>query len=184
MKRHSLSLRQKTTISQAVPFDVIPKLVNFVLHLRSLQIRHKYPTDSIFAMDKTACWMDMSSDTTVAHTHSHSIRLKTTGHENDNFTMMLTEKANGTKLKPFVIFKGKGTRLIKTLLQIPGVVKFSSNGWMNDSTPLTTYTQFSAPFHSPSVYLFGMLIVATLVCQLEKIRLNCGSTLLLYQEGV
>ena len=134
MKRHDLSLRRKTTISQAVPSDVIPKLVSFVLHLRSLQVRHKYPTNSIFAMDETACWMDMPSDTTVATTGSHSIPLKTTGHEKDHFTVILTTKADGTKLKPFVVFKGKGTRLIKTLQQIPGiVVRFSSNGWMNDT---------------------------------------------------
>ena len=54
MKRHSLSLRRKTTISQSVPCDVIPKLVSFVLHLRSMQVRHKYLTDSIFTMDETA----------------------------------------------------------------------------------------------------------------------------------
>ena len=77
--------------------------------------------------------MDMPSDTTVAHTGSHSIPLKTTCHEKDHFTVVLMAKANGTKLKPFVIFKGKDTHLIKTLQQILGVVvKCSSNGRMND----------------------------------------------------
>ena len=134
MKRHDLSLRRKTTVSQAVPSDVIPKLISFVLHLRSLQTRHKYQASSIFAMDETACWMDMPSETTVATTGSRSIPLKTTGHEKNHFTVILTAKADGTKQKPFVVFKGKGTRLIKTLQQIPGiVVRFSDNGWMNDT---------------------------------------------------
>ena len=32
------------------------------------------------------------------------------------------------------MFKGKGTRLIKNLSSIPGlVVRFSANGWLNDS---------------------------------------------------
>ena len=123
----------------------------------------------------------------TAHTGSHSIPLKTTGHEKDHFTVILTAKANGTKLKPFVIFKGKGTCLVKTLQQSPVVVvKFSSNGWMNDILTIEYLcTQFLAPFHSPSVYLFGMLSIATLVCQFENSKkwLNCGSTLLLYQEG-
>ena len=36
-------------------------------------------------------------------------------------------------MKPYVVFKGKGTRLIKQLQSIPDiVVTFSSNGWMND----------------------------------------------------
>ena len=55
MKRHDLSLRRKTTVSQSVPSDVIPKLVSFILHLRSLKTKHVYPTDSIYAMDETAC---------------------------------------------------------------------------------------------------------------------------------
>ena len=76
----------------------------------------------------------MPSDPTVATTGARSIPLKSTGHEKDRFTVILTAKANGTKLKPFIIFKGKGTRLIKELQKIAGVVvKFSSNGWMNDS---------------------------------------------------
>ena len=134
MNRHDLSLRRKTTVSQSVPSDVIPKLVSFILHLRSLQARHVYPTDSIFAMDETACWMDMPGDTTIARTGCRSVPLKTSGHEKDHFTVILTAKASGTKLKPYVVFKGKGTRLIKTLQVIPGiVVRFSSNGWMNDN---------------------------------------------------
>ena len=102
-----------------------------------MQVHHKYSTDSIFAMDKTACWMGMPSNTTVASAGSRSIPLKSTGHKKDHFTVILTTKANGTKLKPFIVFKGKGMRLIKDLQRIPGViVKFSSNGWMNDT--LTT----------------------------------------------
>ena len=46
--------------------------------------------------------------------------------------MVLTACADG-KMKPYVVFKGKGTRLIKQLQSIPDiVVTFSSNGWMND----------------------------------------------------
>ena len=77
--------------------------------------------------------MDMPGDSTIAPTGSCSVPLKTSGHEKDHFTVILTAKANGTKLKPYVVFKGKGTRLIKSLQLIPGViVRFSSNGWMND----------------------------------------------------
>ena len=85
-------------------------------------------------MDETACWFDMPSDTTVASTGSKAVPVKTTGHEKDYFTVVLTAHADGKKMKPFVVFKGKGTRLMKDLQNIPGVlVTFSSNGWMNDS---------------------------------------------------
>ena len=128
MSRKRLSLRRKTTVCQSIPADCIPKLVSFITHLRQLQLRHNY------RQDETACWMDMPSDTTVNLTGSRSVPLKSTGHEKDHFTVILTARADGTKAKPYVVFKGKGTRLIKDLQCIAGiVVRFSSNGWMNDS---------------------------------------------------
>ena len=73
-------------------------------------------------MDETACWMDMPSDTKVALHGERSVPVNSTGHEKSYFTVILTTRANGTKMKPFVVFKGKGTRLVKELEQIPGIV--------------------------------------------------------------
>ncbi len=76
----------------------------------------------------------MPSETSVAPTGSRSVSIKSTGHEKDHFSVVLSAKADGTKLKPFIVFKGKGTRLIRDLQRVPGVVvRFSSNGWLNDS---------------------------------------------------
>ena len=76
----------------------------------------------------------MPSDTTVDRIGACSVPVKTTGHEKQHYTVILTARADGTKLKPYVVFKGKGTRHIKDLQHIPGiVVRFSCNGWMNDS---------------------------------------------------
>ena len=73
-------------------------------------------------------------DTTVDRIGSRSVPVKTTGHEKQHYTVTLTARADGTKIKPYVVFKGKGARLIEDLQHIPGiVVRFSSNGWMNDS---------------------------------------------------
>ena len=85
-------------------------------------------------MDETACWLDMPSDTTVHFSGARSVLMKRTGHEKGHYTFVLTAKADETKLKPFVVFKGKGTHLLKDLNNIPGiVVRFSPKGWMNDS---------------------------------------------------
>ena len=82
----------------------------------------------------------MPGDTTVNSSGARTVSLKTSGHEKDHYTVVLSAKADGTKLKPFVVFKGKGTRIIKDLQKIQGiVVKFSANGWLNDDltrTPL------------------------------------------------
>ena len=128
------SLRPKTTVCQSTPADCISKMVSFFTQLRDLQRCNKYPHSCIFAMDETACWFDMHSDSTTHSTGAHSVPIKTTGHEKDHFTVILTARADGVKLKPYVVFKGKGTRLIKSLQKIKGiVVSFSVNGWMNDA---------------------------------------------------
>ena len=51
----------------------------------------------------------MPLETTGTFTGVHSMPLNTTGHKKDHFTIVLTAKANGTRLKPFVVFKGKDT---------------------------------------------------------------------------
>ena len=85
-------------------------------------------------MDETACWMEMPSDTTIHPTGARSVPIKTAGHEKDHFMVILTARADGVKLKPYVIFKGKGMPLIKSLQKIEGiVVRFSVNGWINDA---------------------------------------------------
>ena len=84
-------------------------------------------------MDETACWFEMLSDTTVASTGSRSVPLKTTGHKKDHFTVILSARADGKKLKPFIVFKGKGTPLHKELEKKLGVVvQFSGNRWMSN----------------------------------------------------
>ncbi len=133
MRRKNLSLRRKTTVCQKTPEDLIPKLISYITHLRRLRIAHKFTLANMFAMDETACWMDIPSDTTVDVGGARCVPLKTTGHEKDHFTVILSARANGKKCKPYIVFKGKGTRLIKELSKIPGViVRFSANGWMND----------------------------------------------------
>ena len=85
-------------------------------------------------MDETACWMEMPSDTTIHSTGAHSVPIKKTGHEKHHFTVILTAPADGVKLKPYSVFKGKATLLITSLQQPEGiVVRFSVNGWMNDA---------------------------------------------------
>ena len=56
-------------------------------------------------MGKTAVWEDMVSDTTVDKTGALTITMKSTGHEKCHISACLTAKADGSKLKPFIVFK-------------------------------------------------------------------------------
>ena len=107
MTRKGLSLRKKTTVCQPPPSACIEKLVDFIMHVRRLRIRHKFTNESIYAMDETACWMDMPSDTTAHFTGAQSVSLRTSGHEKDHYTVVLTAKAAGSKLKRLSCLKGK-----------------------------------------------------------------------------
>ena len=56
-------------------------------------------------MDETSIWNDMMSNTTIDKQGANSVCLKTTGHEKCMVSVCLAAKADGTKLKPFVVFR-------------------------------------------------------------------------------
>ena len=57
-------------------------------------------------MDETAVWADMVANTTVDDIGTRSVSLKTTGHEKVRVSVCLSAKADGTKLKPMIVFGG------------------------------------------------------------------------------
>ena len=62
---------------------------------------------------------------------------KKTGHEKARVSVCLTAKADGMKLKPFIVFKGAKREVSKLNEELRGkrIVASSENGCMN--TPLT-----------------------------------------------
>jgi len=136
LKRWDLSVRRKTTVGQRLPADIIDKVVRFIIGTRKRRIKHKYSLSGIGNMDETPVWMDMPGDTTITRTGVKSVPILTTGHEKARFTVCLAAMADGTKLKPFIVFKG--VRQDPKLLKYPGVVvTYSRNGWMNEQTTKT-----------------------------------------------
>ena len=72
----------------------------------------------------------MISETTVDATWKKSITLKTTSHEKATVSACLTKKADGTQLKPMVVFKGakQEVAVLKQEFQNRAVVATSANG--------------------------------------------------------
>ena len=83
------------------------KLMLYILHACRLSIKYKYSPSSIIVMDETSVWNDMVSNTTIDMQGTKSVCLKTTGHEKYMVRVCLAAKSNGTKLKPFVVFRAK-----------------------------------------------------------------------------
>lgn len=101
MKRYQLSLRRKTMLA----YWIQNKHVSFVMW-----VSNKRTADGmeggIIAMDETSAWFDMPGPTTAEPTGSRSVTTKTRGHKKSHFTMTLAAKADGTKFKPFIVFRG------------------------------------------------------------------------------
>ena len=99
-------LQGKTTTAQQNPERLIDKLILYIFHVRRLSIKYKYPPSSIIAMNKTFVSNGMVSNTTIHKQGVKSVCLKTTGHEKCIVSVCLDAKADGTKLKPFVVYHG------------------------------------------------------------------------------
>ena len=113
MARYSISLRRRTTVSQKLPGDVDSQIVEYLMKVRRLRRINSYPSKCIIAMDEVALWLDMPADTTLDIKGTRSIPIKTTGHEKHRFTVCLAACADGRKIWPFILFKGK--RPVKAL---------------------------------------------------------------------
>jgi len=59
----------------------------------------------IVNMDEVPMSFDIPATRSVAETGVKTVEVATTGHERTCFTVVLACSANGTKLKPMVIFK-------------------------------------------------------------------------------
>ena len=61
-----------------------------------------------YAMDGTPCWFDMPAATSITMKGSHSVPLKTTAHKHQRYTVILSAQGDEQKLRPYIVFHGKG----------------------------------------------------------------------------
>ena len=138
MRRHGFPLGRKTTTAQKDPSCLIDRLVSFVMHARRLQHQYNFAPHNIVAIDKTAVWNDMVSETTVEATGAKDVPMKSTGHEKVCVSVCLAAKLDRPILKPFIVF-GAAKRESKTLhdeYKRQCSVAKSSNAWMNEELTL------------------------------------------------
>ena len=131
MKRNKLVLRQKTKISQRLPDDLEEKITSFQSFVIRARQSKNYSLVNIGNMDETPVWFDMPTSKTVDSVGAKTVLLKTTGHEKTRFTVILACLADGTKLKPMVIFKRK--TMPKDNFPAGVVVHNHPKGWMDES---------------------------------------------------
>ena len=130
MKRHNLVIRQQTKISQKLPTDLEEKITEFQRFIIKCRKRHDYSMASIANMDETPTWFDMPSSKTVNKAGKKTVYVRTSGHEKVRFTTVLACLADGTKLKPMVIFKRK--TMPKEIFPPGVVIHVHPKGWMDE----------------------------------------------------
>ena len=67
-------------------------------------------------MDETPIYFEMVTDTTVERIGRKKVNIKTFGGEKMRISIILTILANGEKLPPFIVFKGKTGKTLENNL--------------------------------------------------------------------
>ena len=129
LHRHKLALRRKMKIGQQLPQKLNEKIIDFQHFVIKQRRQYKYNLNEIGNMDETPIYFDMVGSTTIETKGAKTVQIRTTGNEKNRFTCVLTVLANGSKLPPLVIFKGKRTpkNLPKEIL-----VLMHPKGWMDE----------------------------------------------------
>ena len=112
-----------------LPDDYEEKIVRFHHFVISRRKEYNYPLHLIPNMDKTPLIFDMPPNRTIHQTGEKTVKIRTTGNEKNRVTVVLTCCADGSKLKPMVIFKRKNIPKIKNTHGV--VVSVQEKGWMD-----------------------------------------------------
>ena len=125
------------------------------MHVRKLPIKANFSPDCIIATDETAVWFDMVENVTVDTIGTKDVPLKSTGNEKVKVSECLTAKADGTKLKPFIVFQGAKPEATTLNEEFKNrcVVVSSSNGWMNEELVLKFLRQVLGMFSCKKTFI-------------------------------
>ena len=96
-RRHSVSLRAKTTLARRLPDDMEEKVVQFHRFILVARQHVGYPLSRIFNMDETPMRFELPSSRSLEFTGSRTVPVNTCGAEKHSFTGALAVAADGTK---------------------------------------------------------------------------------------
>ena len=108
-RRHSVSMRTKTTLAQRLPNDMEEKIVEFHRFVIAARQWCNYPLSRIFNMDETPMRFELPSIRSLEFSGNRTVPVKSCGAEKRSFTVTLGVAADGTKLPPAVKLKGVRT---------------------------------------------------------------------------
>lgn len=137
MKRAGFSLRRRTSVCQKLPSAYEEKVLAFHRYFLKLRDSRQYLLGQIGNADQTPVYFDMASNTTMSAKGAREVNLLTTGNEKLRFTVMLSCLADGTKLRPYVVFKRK--TIPKEVFPGGVVVRANEKGYMTEDMVVEWY---------------------------------------------
>ena len=126
-----MALRQRTHIAQKLSKEVENKVQFFQKFTTDLRKGHEFDLGLIGNMDETLMFFDMPGNHTVDFKGTMTVSVKTSGGEKSHFTVVLSCLADGTKLKPAVVFKRK--TMPKEKLPSGIQVYVQEKGWVDET---------------------------------------------------
>ena len=106
-RRHSLSVRCRTSLAQRLPADLQQKSDTFHKWVRETVEYYEVDDELIINMDETPVYFDTMPTRTLERRGASSVMMRSTGGEKRRVTVVLTAVADGHMLQPMVVFQGK-----------------------------------------------------------------------------
>ena len=99
-------------------------------------------------MDETPVWNDMVSNNTVEKTGSKVVSRKSITHDKVHVSICLTGKVDGTRLTPFIVFKGakRESTALHDEFNRKCYMACSDNEWMNEELTLRCCNEILGQF--------------------------------------
>lgn len=186
MKRHKLSVRQRTSVGQNLPADWIEKKKKFLEFVMKLKNEKNFKPSQLINMDEVPLTFDCPPSRTVTSTGENSVFISTTGHEKTSFTCVLSCTASGEKMTPMLIFKRK--TLPKETFPSDVVIRCNEKGWTNEKIMIDWFSEVwkkrKGAFFQPS----GMLIMDSMRAHLtepvKEAARKCAASLAVIPGGL
>lgn len=132
--------RKSTHTGQSIPENSNELCMKFLKEVIRERNKYEYDLDCIIKADETPVYLDSPYNYCIAKKGAQTVTIKTLGRETARLTVLLSITANGNKLKPFIIFKGKEETMLYNNLQnfkqvLDGsiVIYTQDNAWMNSN---------------------------------------------------
>lgn len=146
MTRHNLSFRKPTHITKALKSENLQKKIsNFHQTISILRQKFNYQDVYVINMDETAVFFDYNVKTVEA-TGTKFVTRAQMGDEKRKVTSVITVSADGTILRPMIIYNNK------EVLQLDSedyasnpVFVWTKNGWMDADTMLIWFKKILLP---------------------------------------